>query len=144
MSLDLSVDKCSYKIVLTYMSFCSCGKIFHFSEIWAIRSFDGNFLISTLFNISLENNEYAEEGGFSGRPINLSKIFWSSWVKKDLCCGGTYPGFLAMNAVIFSSYSLKFKFQINIHTKFNGNNEITQLKKIYLTKCIKNMNNTYL
>ena len=41
----------------TYLSFCSWGSSFHFSEICAIRSFEGNFLISTLFNISLENKE---------------------------------------------------------------------------------------
>ena len=41
----------------TYMSFWSCGKIFHFSEICAILSFEGYFLISTLFSISLEKSE---------------------------------------------------------------------------------------
>ena len=34
---------------------------------------------------------YALDGGFSGLPINLSRIRWSSWVKKFFNWGRMYP-----------------------------------------------------
>ena len=48
----------------------------------------------------------------------LSRIFCSSWVRKDLTLGGLNSGCLALNSTTFSSYSRNSLMALRIHLAF--------------------------